>query len=209
MLEDVFQVRFGSQDYGAIAEQMLEARYSSVTQQAYSQAPVDAGIKLAKLVRPVLERARSLPHSIAFGDSHSRNMFPLGSQAVGMDWMAVSSETTGVDIGVLIGSNLTFGVSKAAMIIDNEKKIYESYAEGIESTGSTGDLADLRIGFFTQFIGYLSTLAAVPMIKEDYRDRREFIKLRFGVELEELPEQVAPVIATIPKYVEEVKRLLG
>jgi len=47
MLEDVFQVRFGSQDYGAIAEQMLEARYSSVTQQAYSQAPVDAGIKLA------------------------------------------------------------------------------------------------------------------------------------------------------------------
>jgi len=209
MLEGVFQVRFGSQDYGAIEEQMLEARYSSVTQQAYSQAPVDAGIKLAKLVRPVLERARSLPHSIAFGDSHSRNMFPLGSQAVGMDWMAVSSETTGVDIGVLIGSNLTFGVSKAAMIIDNEKKIYESYAEGIESTGSTGDLADLRIGFFTQFIGYLSTLAAVPMIMEDYRDRREFIKLRFGVELEELPEQLAPVIATIPKYVEEVKRLLG
>jgi len=122
MLEDGFQLRWGSQDYGAIAEQMLEARYSSVTQQAYSQAPVDAGIKLAKLVRPVLERARSLPHSIAFGDSHSRNMFPLGSQAVGMDWMAVSSETTGVDIGVLIGSNLTFGVSKAAMIIDNEKK---------------------------------------------------------------------------------------
>jgi len=153
MLEDGFQLRWGSQDYGAIAEQMLEARYSSVTQQAYSQAPVDAGIKLAKLVRPVLERARSLPHSIAFGDSHSRNMFPLGSQAVGMDWMAVSSETTGVDIGVLIGSNLTFGVSKAAMIIDNEKKIYESYAEGIESTGSTGDLADLRIGFFAQFIG--------------------------------------------------------
>ena len=47
------------------------------------------------------------------------------------------------------------------------------------------------------------------MIMEDYRDRREFIKLRFGVELEELPEQVAPVIATITKYVEEVKRLLG
>ena len=67
----------------------------------------------------------------------------------------------------------------------------------------------MRIGFFTQFIGYLSTLAAVPMIMEDYRDRREFIKLRFGVELEELPEQVAHVIATIPKYVEEVKRLLG
>ena len=122
MLEDVFQVRFGSQDYGAIAEQMLEARYSSVTQQAYSQAPVDAGIKLAKLVRPVLERASSLPHSFAFGDSHSRNMFPLGSQTVGIDWAAVSSETTGVDIGVLIGSNLTFGVSEAAMIIDNEKK---------------------------------------------------------------------------------------
>ena len=94
------------------------------------------------------------------------------------------------------------------MIIDNEKKVYESYAEGIESTGWTGDLADLRIGFFAQFIGYLSTLAAVPIIMEDYRDRREFIKLRFGVELEELPEQVAPVIATIPKYVEEVKRLL-
>ena len=49
-------------------------------------------------------------------------MFPLGSQTVGIDWAAVSSETTGVDIGVLIGSNLTFGVSEAAMIIDNEKK---------------------------------------------------------------------------------------
>ena len=108
-------------------------------------------------------------------------MFPLGSQTVGIDWAAVSSETTGVDIGVLIGSNLTFGVSEAAMIIDNEKKVYESYDEGIESTGWTGDLADLRIGFFAQFIGYLSTLAAVPIIMEDYRDRREFIKLMFGV----------------------------
>ena len=50
-------------------------------------------------------------------------MFPLGSQTVGIDWAAVSSETTGVDIGVLIGSNLTFGVSEAAMIIDNEKSL--------------------------------------------------------------------------------------
>ena len=106
-----------------------------------------------------------------------------------------------IGIVKVIGSAMV-RVSEAAMIIDNEKKVYESYAEGIESTGSTGDLADLRIGFFAQFIGYLSTLAAVPIIMEDYRDRREFIKLRFGVELEELPEQVAPVIATIPKYVE-------
>ena len=41
-----------------------------------------------------------------------------------------------------------------------------------------------------------------------YKDCREFIKKRFGVELEEVPGQVAPVIATIPGYMDELKTLL-
>jgi hypothetical protein len=49
----------------------------------------------------------------------------------------------------------------------------------------------------------------VPEIIDNYHDRREWIKGRFGVELEDVSRQVAPVIATIPGYVEEVKQLLN
>jgi hypothetical protein len=182
---------------------------SPMAKQAYPDTPVEVGVEIASLARPLLEHAKSLPHSISFGDSHSRNMFPVGSQTVGIDWASVSNEPTGPDIGVLIGSGLTYGVAEAVLIMENERRIYDSYVKGIQSSGWDGDLNDLRIGFFAQFIGYISTLAAVPEIIDNYHDRREWIKGRFGVELEDVSRQVAPVIATIPGYVEEVKQLLN
>jgi hypothetical protein len=205
---DAFAVRWNPSENESRAQELLERRDSSFSKQAYPDIPIEAGVDIANLARPLFDRAISVPHSISFGDSNSRNMFPLGSQTVGIDWASVSNEPTGADVGVLIGSSLGFGVDEAAMIIKNEKLIYQSYVDGIQSSGWSGDLNDLRVGFFTQFIGYLSLLAAVPVALDRYLDRREFIKKRFGVELEEVPGHVAPVIATVPGYVDELESLL-
>jgi hypothetical protein len=206
---DAYYARWDPSVVEGRARDLLEMKDSPVAKQAYPDTPVEVGVEIASLARPLLEHAKSLPHSISFGDSHSRNMFPVGSQTVGIDWASVSNEPTGADIGVLIGSGLTYGVAEAVLIMENEKRIYDSYVKGIQSAGWDGDLNNLRIGFFTQFIGYISTTAAVPAIIDNYQDRREWIKGRFGVELEEVPRQIAPVIATIPGYVEEVKLLLN
>jgi len=209
ILSDAFYARSDPSKFEGQAQDLLEMKDSPMAKQAYPDTPVEVGVEIASLARPLLEHAKSLPHSISFGDSHSRNMFPVGSQTVGIDWASVSNDPTGVDIGVLIGSGLTFGVAEAVLIMENEKRIYDSYVEGIHSSGWGGNLDDLRIGFFAQFIFYISTMAAVPAIIDNYRDRREFIKGRFGVELEEVPRQVAPVIATIPGYVDELRQLLN
>ena len=132
---DLFAVKWDPSEIETRAGGLIAAKDSPLTKQAYPDTPVETGVEIANLARPIFDRAKSLPHSISFGDSHSRNMFPLGSQTVGIDWASLSNEPTGADIGVLIGSSLSYGVAEAAMIIKNENLIYESYVEGIQSSG--------------------------------------------------------------------------
>ena len=140
---DAFAVRWLPSEIESTAQGLIAAKDSPLTKQAYPDTPVEAGVEIANLARQIFDLAKSLPHSISFGDSHSRNMFPLGSQTVGIDWASVSNKPLSADIGVLIGSSLSFEVAEAAMIIKNEKLIYESYVEGIQSSGWNGNLGDL------------------------------------------------------------------
>ncbi len=132
-------------------------------------------------------------------------MFPLGSETVGIDWASLTIDPIGVDIGVLIGSALSWGVEEAQTITQNESAIFDSYVSGLESAGWTGDVQNVRLAFFGQFTGYLVFTGTMPIWVEEYANR---IERRYGVSLEELPEHIAPVIALIPGYVEELKQLL-
>jgi len=95
------------------------------------------------------------------------------------------------------------------MLALNEPAVYDSYLSGLRSTGWVGDLNDVRLGFFAQFSGYLSAVGTVPAKLAQYRERRVWIEKRLGVALEDVPEHLAPIVALIPGYVEELKILLG
>ena len=206
--DDGFYLRWGTNKFVADARELVGARKSLRVRESYQDTPVESAVELAALANRLFKTALSVPHSLAFGDSHARNLFPTEPQTVGIDWTALANEPTGVDIGVLIGSALSFGVEEAQMIASSERDIYESYLAGLQSAGWPGDLRKVRIGFFAQFAGYLATLASVPVRLSDYGDRRDWIEQRFGVPFDDIHRHLAPVIALIPNYVEELNQLL-
>jgi hypothetical protein len=87
--------------------------------------------------------------------------------------------------------------------------LYDSYVIGLRSRGWDGNDDELRLGFFCQFAFYISLLGVLPIVISDLADRKEFIEKRMGVPFDDVPSHVAPVLAVIPKYVEELEALLG
>lgn len=206
---DAFLLRASGSKFKSGFAEVVEKSDTREVRQAYRDTRVESGMELAVLFEQVLETVRSMPHGLCFGDSHSRNLFPVESETVGIDWASLAMDPTGVDIGVLIGSALTYGVEEAQLLALNEPAVYDSYLSGLRSTGWVGDLNDVRLGFFAQFSGYLSAVGTVPAKLEQYRERRVWIEKRLGVALDDVPEHLAPIVALIPGYVEELKILLG
>ena len=55
-------------------------------------------------------------------------------------------------------------------------------------------------------------MATIPLSLDEYLnnpDRRAFLLDRFGVTVDDLPERLASVMTLIPKYVEELRQLVG
>ena len=163
----------------------------------------------AELFSRIGETGAALPHALSFGDCHSRNLFPVGDETVGIDWGAVGMYPIGADIGRMIGSPLSYGVKEANLVVHNERVIFDSYIDGLVSSGWGGIIDEVRIGFFCQFSMYLGSIGMFPVTIDSYRSRSEWIEGRFGVPIDELASQLAPIIALIPGYVEELKELLG
>lgn len=191
------------------AQSLLKERESNSVRTAYRNVPVDSASELAQLYNAIQRVGQRSPHCLSYGDSHSRNMFPLDKSTVGIDWGFIGIEPIGADVGVLIGSALTYTLAEAHMIAANERRIFDSYIAGLRASGWAGDESPIRIGFFCQFGGYLSGVSTIPVVLRDYLHRRDFIEGRFGVPFEDVPAHVAPVIELIPRYVEELKGLLG
>jgi hypothetical protein len=190
------------------AEQLMQARDSAVVQQAWGTNSVRLMTEFADLFSRIGEVAVKLPHVLSFGDCHSRNLFPVGNETVVIDWGAVGMYPNGADVGRMIGSALTYGVAEAKTVALNERAIFDSYVNGLKTTGWNGDVDEVRIGFYCQFAGYMASIGTIPIDIESYRPRQACIEGRFGVPLDDLPSHLAPIIALIPKYVDELKQLL-
>ncbi len=203
---DIYHVRGSGILQMSRAEELVESKDIEFVRRLYRDTPVEAGTQLAVLFELALEKAKTLPHGLCFGDSHARNMFPFESETVGIDWASLTIDPTGVDIGVLIGSALSWGVEEAQTITQNESAIFDSYVSGLESAGWTGDVQNVRLAFFGQFTGYLVAWGTMPIWIGEYANRME---KRLGVSVDEIPEHIAPVIALIPGYVDELKQLLN
>jgi hypothetical protein len=190
---------------------LYENRTHPLIKEALGDVPPERVVQLSDLWGKLHEISPDLPHATAFGDCHARNLFPLADETVAVDWAGLADEPIGADISVLIGSGLSWGLDEALMIIENEPMIYDSYVSGLASSGWTGDLSNVRRGFFTHFPLYLNVSAVLSeRIRSGHADRRrEFVEARFGSTLEEIPRKMPPITAHIPAYVDELRQLLA
>ncbi len=205
---DGFYQRWSKPERRQEYERLIEAKDDKYVRATWDGTPVEVGLELILLFEDLLEKAKEMPHVLAFGDSHSRNMFPVGSSTVGIDWAGISYEPFGCDAGVLAGSAFTFDVNEAERAVENEPEIFDSYVLGLESAGWKGSRKHVRIGYLTQFIGYFSILGNSPISIFADESRRSHLEHRLGAKLEDVPERMNPVMALFPKYVAELKQLL-
>ena len=117
-------------------------------------------------------------------------------------------EPIGSDAGVLLGSPLSYGIQEASLVIQDERAMYDSYFTVLRSRGWDGNDDELRLGFFCQFTYYISSLGGIPVTISKFPDRIEWIEKRIGLPYDDIPANLAPVLAAIPKYAEELKQLL-
>ena len=182
-----------------------------IVRRVFGETQLETGLEYTPAWVRAMEVAKSLPHTLSFGDNHAKNLFPLGSETVGIDWASLANDPVGCDIGVLIGSPLSFTHGEIQFAAQNEREIYDSYVEGLTSSGWTGNLDQVQLGFFMHFSGYVLYQSSIPLRLEQIKtndERRAHYEKRYGETVDEFPELSAQVAALIPKYAEELKLLL-
>jgi len=117
ILSNNFLWRHQRNDLKANAAELIQKRDTDIVRAAYAESSVESAVQFFELVAQLLEIGPSLPRGLAFGDTHARNLFPVGNQTIGIDWGTIGMEPLGCDFGVLIGSGLSYGVSEAALVI--------------------------------------------------------------------------------------------
>jgi hypothetical protein len=209
--QNAYYLRMMAIDLNSEYSKLMDIPDDPIVRRGFGETPLETGLEYTSAWLRAMEVAKSLPHTLSFGDSHARNLFPFGSETVGIDWASLANDPVGCDIGVLIGSPLSFTSGEIQFTAQNERAIYDSYIEGLTSSGWTGNLDYVRLGFFMHFSAYVLYQSSIPIrleeIKANDEDRARFEK-RYGAPVDEFPELSSQVAALIPKYAEELKLLL-
>ncbi len=181
-----------------------------VLQAALQDVSIKSVVELNSLFGELHEVSPGLPHGLVFGDCHARNLFPLEHETVAVDWAGLASDPVGTDLSVLVGSAFSWSVDEAVMVAQNEPAIFEMYKNGLRNAGWDGEWDDVRRAFFTHLPIYLMfSIGLVELIRSGKANgRKEWFEARRGASFQEIPERMAPIIALIPGYVEELRQLL-
>ena len=209
--QDAYHLRMSAFEWHSNYSKLMEIPDDPIVRRVFGDAPLEPGLEYAAMFERALEVAKFIPHTLSFGDSHARNLFPLGSETVGIDWASIAFDPIGCDVGVLIGSPLSFTKIERQLAAEHEREIYESYVDGLKSSGWTGNLDHVRLGFLLQFSHYVLRPTFMPLTFEQLKSndvRRAFAEKRTGAPIDELPELCAQVVELIPKYAEEFKQIL-
>lgn len=177
---------------------------------ALARGRLREALRLEALAHRLSAVASSLPTTVAHGDSHARNLFPVGAQTVAIDWSGLSREPLGADMGVLAGSGLTWGVDEAVAVASNERSMFSRYLEGLADAGWDGDVDDVRVAFFAQFTLYLSAIVITPvqLAAGELEGRRPFYEARLQTKLEDLPARLDHATALLLPFIDELDALL-
>jgi len=209
ILSNRFVDRLNMLDFRSDAVRLVEEHNSTAIRAAYSSTPVETATRIAELTTQLIEVGKSLPHSLAFGDSHPRNLFPVESGTVGIDWGTTTMDPIGADAGMLTGPSLTLGIDEANLIIQNERAIFESYVGGLSASGWSGDQNDVRLGYLCSFINFLNAVNSFLVNIPNYESRREWVERRLKAPFDEIPNLMSPIVAEFPKYADELEQLLN
>ena len=188
---DAYHLRKSNTPFRATYDRLVEIQDDPIVRRVFNDTQLELNIEYLAMAEQGWEIVKPLPHSLAFGDAHSRNLFPLGSETVGIDWASLACDPIGCDIGVLIGSPLSFGNVDIQLTTNHEREIYDSYVAGLQSTGWNGNLDHIRLGFFMHFSVYLlwmPTMASRYRKLEADESARNREEKRTSVALEDLPE---------------------
>ena len=105
--QDAYYLRMTAIGWHSQYSKLVEMQDDPIVQRVFRGTPLEPGLEYTATYERAIEIAKSLPHGLSSGDSHFRNLFPLGSETVGIDWANLTYDPIGCDIGVLIGSPLT------------------------------------------------------------------------------------------------------
>jgi hypothetical protein len=209
--QDAYYLRMTAIGWHSQYSKLVEMQNDPMVRRVFRDIPLEPGLEYTATYERAIELAKSLPHGLSFGDSHPRNLFPLGSETVGIDWANLTYDPIGCDIGVLIGSPFIYTEAEIQCSSENEKEIYESYIDGLKSSGWAGNLDHVRLGFCLHFFGYLLMNSTYPLRQAQASKnptRRAWLENRTQTAFEDIPELKAQSTALIPKYGEELKLLL-
>ena len=208
VIENSYLIRWQTDEQKSSVESFTSSPNTDFINRAFGDVPINSAARFEQLFQQLLLESATSPANLSFGDCHARNMFPLGGETVAIDWANLTFDPIGVDIGVLAGSALSWGQEEALLAISHEKDLFESYMAGMLSSGWSGNERDVRKGFFCQFGGYLSMLP--PYLLNDFSNEavRRTVENRLGIDIDSFPEYMAPIIALLPTYIEEIESLL-
>jgi hypothetical protein len=173
----------------------------------YRDVPIEALHEFRALVRAQNERTKQHPHGLAFGDCQLGNLFAADGNTIAVDWTSLASEPVGADGGAMIGSAFTWGTG-VAEVARHEGDLFEAYLAGLKAGGWRGNRDDVRRGYFCQFGHYLATgIGLMPVLMAHEIWPRADMEKRLGVPGDEIGDLLAPIVAMLPRYVEELRAL--
>lgn len=204
-----FVNRWNAHDLKPKFETLAVNSGSAIVKQVFSRNQLASILETPNVIDRFIERASSLPTSLAHGDSHARNLFPMNDHTIAIDWAGIADEPLGADAGVLVGSGLSWGDEELQMVIANVDHFYTRYLDGLNDSGWSGNKDGVRIGFFSQFAIYVCfmSLTAGTLASGDFEARRARREARSGVTLEELPERLKAIAPLLVDRLAEFRSL--
>ena len=173
---------------------------------AFRDVPFEAFDELLLLAERLNSKTAGQPTSLCFGDCNVGNLFAGTGETVAVDWASLTLDPVGVDAGCMIGSAISWGPQCAA-VAREERGLFDTYFGALSAAGLRAAAADVRRSYFGHYAYYVCFCAAMPALLIDQVFPVPLLEQRFGAPADEIPDLVAGVIAKIPSYVEEMRRL--
>jgi hypothetical protein len=108
----------------------------------------------------------------------------------------------------MVGGSLTWGNEEANLIIEGESEIFESYLDGIKSSGLNRSETDARIGHTYAAGGYGMFFPSTQVILEQDLFGREFLLVRYGVDPHRVEATCNERLEFTSDFIEEAVSLL-
>ncbi len=209
--QDAYYLRMTTFEWHSDYSKLMEIPDDPILRRVFGDIPLEPGLEYAASYERAGEVAKSLPpQPLVWRQSLQKSVSTwLRNRRNRLANLAF--DPIGCDIGVLIGSRLSFGKAERQLIAQHEQKIYESYVDGLKSSGWTGNPDHVRLGFFLQFSQYVLRTTFAPLNFEQRKRndaKRAFTEQRTRAPIDEFPELSAQVVELLPKYAEELKLLL-